>query len=117
MRFLVDAQLPRRLARLLAAANHDAVHTLDLPLRNLTPDDEILDLCAREDRVLITKDLEFADSFFLRRNPARLLLVLTGNISNKELEGLLQANLARIVAAFDSGALIELDRYGLTIRA
>jgi predicted nuclease of predicted toxin-antitoxin system len=44
----VDAQLPRRLARLLAAANHDAVHTLDLPLRNLTPDDEILDFCARE---------------------------------------------------------------------
>jgi predicted nuclease of predicted toxin-antitoxin system len=66
---------------------------------------------------LITKDLEFADSFFLRRDPARLLLVLTGNISNEELEGLFQANLARIVGAFDFGALVEFDRYGLTIRA
>jgi len=113
----VDAQLPRRLARLIEAANHDAVHTLDLPLRNVTPDDQIVDFCAREDRVLITKDLEFADSFFLRREPARLILVLTGNVSNKELERLFQANLPKIVAAFDFGALIELDRYGLTIRA
>lgn len=31
MRFLIDAQLPRRLARWLAALGHDAVHTLDLP--------------------------------------------------------------------------------------
>jgi predicted nuclease of predicted toxin-antitoxin system len=35
MKFLVDAQLPRRLARLLTATGHDAIHTLDLPRGNL----------------------------------------------------------------------------------
>jgi predicted nuclease of predicted toxin-antitoxin system len=30
MKFVVDAQLPRRLARELAAAGHDVMHTLDL---------------------------------------------------------------------------------------
>jgi predicted nuclease of predicted toxin-antitoxin system len=88
MKFLVDAQLPRRLARLLKAANHDAMHTLDLPRRNLTPDDELIDVCAQENRILVIKDLEFADSFLLKRAPARLLLVSTGNIANKELEAL-----------------------------
>lgn len=31
MRFLVDAQLPRRLAVQLTALGHESVHTLDLP--------------------------------------------------------------------------------------
>ncbi len=31
MKFLVDAQLPRRFATWLTDAGHDALHTLDLP--------------------------------------------------------------------------------------
>lgn len=41
MRFLVDAQSPRRLARELAAAGHYVVYTLDLPRGNGTTDDEL----------------------------------------------------------------------------
>jgi hypothetical protein len=39
--FLIDAQLPRRLARKLRELGHDALHTLDLPGGNRTPDPEI----------------------------------------------------------------------------
>jgi len=53
MKFIVDAQLPRRLARELAAASHDAVHTLDLPKGNHTPDREIASMAAAEGRVVI----------------------------------------------------------------
>jgi predicted nuclease of predicted toxin-antitoxin system len=31
MKFLVDAQLPRRFCGWLTEAGHDALHTLDLP--------------------------------------------------------------------------------------
>ena len=55
MRFIVDAQLPSRLARDLCAAGHDARHTLELPLGNRTPDGQLAALAASEDRVLITK--------------------------------------------------------------
>ena len=34
MKFLVDAQLPSRLAQRLVAAGHDAIHTLELPEGN-----------------------------------------------------------------------------------
>lgn len=41
MNFLLDAQLPRRLVIKLQAAGHDAIHTLDLPSGNRTPDNLI----------------------------------------------------------------------------
>jgi len=41
MTFLIDAQLPRRLADWLQHAGYEAVHTLDLPNGNRTQDDQI----------------------------------------------------------------------------
>jgi hypothetical protein len=41
VKFLIDAQLPARLARRLNDAGHDAIHTLDLYGQNRTTDTEI----------------------------------------------------------------------------
>jgi predicted nuclease of predicted toxin-antitoxin system len=116
MNFLIDAQLPRRLARFLTTAQHDAVHTLDLPGGNRTPDAELCEICRRDDRVLVTKDSDFTNSFLLRREPPRLLVVSTGNITNRELETLFRAHLSDLVSAFISSSFVELDRSGLTVR-
>ena len=110
MKFLVDAQLPRRLVRRLREAGHDALHTLDLPGGNRTTDAVINDLSARERYVVVTKDSDFVNSFLLSRQPYKLLLVSTGNISNAELEALFLSNLEKIAEAFDSFDYIELDR-------
>ncbi len=40
MKFLVDAQLPRRFCDWLWERGHDALHTLDLELGNQTPDSD-----------------------------------------------------------------------------
>lgn len=37
MKFLVDAQLPRRLVKRFREAGFEAIHTLDLPMGNRTP--------------------------------------------------------------------------------
>lgn len=110
MRFLVDAQLPRRLARWLQAEGHEAVHTRDLPEGNRTGDATINELSMLEQRVLITKDEDFVDTFLLRRQPYKLLLVSTGNTGNRELERLFQDNLEPLVRAFETYDFIELDR-------
>ncbi len=52
MKFLVDAQLPRRLARQLAVAGHGVLHTFDLPDGNRTSDLVIMERADREDRVV-----------------------------------------------------------------
>jgi predicted nuclease of predicted toxin-antitoxin system len=110
MNFLVDAQLPKRLARLLHGIGHNAIHTLDLPNRNMTDDETINDFAISESRVVITKDSDFVDSFLLVRRPPRLLLISTGNISNHELEALFLRNIAEIVEGFATHDYIELSR-------
>jgi predicted nuclease of predicted toxin-antitoxin system len=113
MKFLVDAQLPRRLVRRLREAGHDAVHTLDLSDSNRTPDRIINELSVISRFVVVTKDSDFVNSFLLDCGPYKLLLVSTGNIRNAELEALFMANLERIAQGFDSFDFIELDRTAL----
>lgn len=115
MKFLLDAQLPARLARHLVEAGHDAIHTLDLPDENRTPDQEIADLADAQDRVVVTKDSDFRDSHLLASTPKKLLIVATGNISNRELLGLFDEYLDAIVAALDSADLVELGSADLTV--
>lgn len=96
MKFLVDAQLPRRLAPWLSDTGHDARHTLDLPNRNRTTDAEVCAIAEQEERIVVTKDDDFVRSYVLNGQPPRLLLIATGNIGNIELLELIQANFATI---------------------
>jgi predicted nuclease of predicted toxin-antitoxin system len=50
------------------------------------------------------------DLFLLRHEPYKLLLVATGNISNRELERLFQDNLEEIVKAIETCDFVEFDR-------
>jgi predicted nuclease of predicted toxin-antitoxin system len=117
MDFLIDAQLPQRLARWLTEQGHPSRHTLDLPQKNATPDAEICRICGGEKRVLVTKDADFANSFFLKGDPAGLVLVSTGNITNNDLFILFQEHLGAIVSAFDTCSFIELEREGMTVHS
>lgn len=115
MRFLVDAQLPRRLCACLRQAGHDVLHTLDLPQRNATPDSVILAIAEREQRVIVTKDDDFVQSRLIFGRPEKLLLLATGNIGNADLEALLRKNLPAIVDALEVGRFVEINRSDLTV--
>jgi predicted nuclease of predicted toxin-antitoxin system len=110
MKFLVDAQLPVHLSSLLKSLGHDAIHTTELRLRNATPDTELNSISIREERILITKDSDFWDSFYVNQEPYKLLLVTTGNISNKELESLFVKNLVQLLNLLEQYSLIEMSR-------
>jgi predicted nuclease of predicted toxin-antitoxin system len=110
MRLLVDAQLPVRLADVLAASGHDVVHTRELPDGNRTSDREIVRIADDQRRVVVTKDHDFLDSHVLERGPAALLLVSTGNITNDELIRVFEASVDLLVDAFESATLVELTR-------
>ncbi|MGB0101815.1 MAG: DUF5615 family PIN-like protein [Nocardioides sp.] len=116
MRFLVDAQLPARLATFLTEAGHDGVHTTQLPDGNRTTDATIATLADRDDRIVVTKDRDFRDGHLLGGSPRRLLVVATGNITNAALLGLFRTNLAEIVAAFDEVDFVELRPSTLVLR-
>ena len=117
MKFIVDAQLPRRLALELSGFGHDAIHTLDFPAGNRTTDADIIAAAIRESRVVVTKDSDFVTSFLLRGVPPKLLLISTGNISNDALSKLLAANMAALEAAFTQHNFVELSASTLTIHS
>jgi predicted nuclease of predicted toxin-antitoxin system len=109
MKFLVDAQLPVRLARFLQNAGHDAIHTHDLPEHNATPDAVINFISIQEQRIVITKDSDFVQSFLLQNQPYKLLLITTGNIKNSDLESLFANHLEQLTELFESYSYIELS--------
>ena len=85
LRFIIDAQLPKRLSDLLRIKGFDSIHTLDMPNKNTTSDNYIKNLAVLENRVLITKDDDFLQSYILEKKPKKLILVKTGNIRNNDL--------------------------------
>ncbi|MDP1524200.1 MAG: DUF5615 family PIN-like protein [Rhodocyclaceae bacterium] len=117
MKFLVDAQLPRRLCAWLREVGYDVKHTLDLPLGNRTPDSVILDIAARENRIVVTKDDDFVQSYLVHARPDKLLLISTGNIGNAELENLLRTHRIAILDALENGKFVEISRDALTVHA
>jgi hypothetical protein len=58
VKFLVDENLPPRLAKLLATSGHDAVHPRDLNAAS-APDSRIMELAADEDRIVVSADTDF----------------------------------------------------------
>src|SRR5712692_2688741 len=110
MKFMIDAQLPRRLAAQFRQAGLEAIHTLDLPDGNRTTDRVINELSLKEQYIVVTKDSDFVESFLLRREPWKLLLISTGNISNASLEALFAATIQRVVEGFDAFDFIEMER-------
>jgi len=110
MKFLVDAQLPVRLARFLQASGYDTLHTRDLPQQNATSDTNINEIAIKQERVVITKDSDFVDSFMTIQKPSKLLLISTGNIRNSELEHIFKKNLSILVELLENNDYVEIDR-------
>lgn len=115
MKFLIDAQLPRKLAKTINDAEYRAIHTLLLPKANNTTDADINELSITEEWIVITKDSDFVDSFLLKNEPWKLLLISTGNIRNDELIKLFLSNIQNIAVAFETHHYIELSKKNLLI--
>lgn len=82
MRFKVDENLPQEIADLLRQAQHDAVTVYDQQLAGVQ-DQEILDVCGKEARALVTLDLDFADIRTYPPQQFRGLIVLRTHYQDK----------------------------------
>ena len=110
MKFLIDAQLPKGLARFFRERGFDAIHTLELPNKNVTDDLEINLISLAEQRIVISKDSDFYDRYLAKQEPYKLLYLTTGNIRNKDLIELFDKNLLLIIHSLQNGSVIELNQ-------
>ncbi len=110
MKFIVDAQLPKSLADFLSQKGYDSIHTLDLSSRNMTKDSQIAKLANEEGRVVISKDVDFLESFMVKSEPRKLIIVKTGNISNGQLLEIFEENLEILIQMISRSDLLEVSR-------
>jgi predicted nuclease of predicted toxin-antitoxin system len=115
VRFLVDAQLPPRLAIQLIDAGHDVVHSMELPDGNRTSDVELATIADREDRIMVTKDRDFEVSHLLGSPPGKLLLVTTGNVANSALLELFASAMDDVEEAFVHSRYVEVSATSLIV--
>jgi predicted nuclease of predicted toxin-antitoxin system len=117
MNFLIDANLPRRIVDVFQERGHDAVHTLEMPEGNATPDVSLLDYAEQNNCVITTKDSDFSSSFWLQNRPSKLLLISTGIIKNAELETLLIANFEQLISALTENRYVGLTQEHVIVHA
>jgi predicted nuclease of predicted toxin-antitoxin system len=115
MKFLIDAQLPKTLARFFRERGFDAIHTLDLPNKNVTDDLEINRISLTEQRIVISKDSDFYDSYSAKQEPYKLLYLTAGNIRNRDLIELFDKNFPLIIHALQTGSVIELNQTAVIV--
>ncbi len=110
MRFLVDAQLPKKLSRFLNEKGFESIHTLDLPNGNKTTDAEIIELSLKFNYIVVTKDVDFWDIFRQKAEPYKLIYLTVGNISTQDLIRLFDSNLVSIVGKITEFQVVEISR-------
>lgn len=111
MKFLIDADLPYSLIETFKHHGQYAVHVSDI-LR-FAADDEIFEYANKDNYIVVTRDLGFADMFIKRKGFGLLLIRLpyyfTVDKINKVLNKFLEE--IDIKSLVNSIVVIELGRY------
>ncbi|OAV45558.1 DUF5615 family PIN-like protein [Lewinella sp. 4G2] len=117
MKFLVDTQLPFKLAVALRRMGFEASHTTDYKNGHLLDDEKIREIAIENQQVIITKDADFFNAYILFGAPPKVLYLTFGNISNKALLTYFQDHFEAIYDLFDADSeIIELSRAGYADR-
>lgn len=111
MKFLIDAQLPKSLALFMREQGFDVVHTLELPNRSATKDSEIRLLSMHEERIVISKDADFYNTYTARQEPYKLVYLTIGNLNNQALLALFAKNLAHLEAVLERSSVVEMNQH------
>jgi predicted nuclease of predicted toxin-antitoxin system len=93
MKFICDVHISYKLVRFLTSKGLESYHVNSLEDKWHTKDNEICRFADANDLIVITKDEDFRNSFFLQRTPRKLIRILLGNISNDSLLSLFDKHL------------------------
>ena len=117
MKFLIDMPVTPDAGPHLRAAGHDAIHAVDLGLAR-SSDDELLAVARREQRIVITADLDYPRLIALQQTDRPgVILFRGGAYSDSEMLGLLDRVLARASTLDLEHSIVVVDRTRIRRRA
>ena len=68
----------------------------------------------KEQRIVVSKDKDFLNSFLLKREPYKLILITAGNLPNDELISIFEKSLESMLNILESDFFIEVDQETIT---
>lgn len=105
-KFIVDTQLPPKLAKALSGKGFQAVHTTYYTEGQLLKDYQIREIASKENRIIVTKDVDFFDYYLLKGPPPKVLLLELGNLDNKALLLFFEKNFDAIITMLESCGMV-----------
>jgi predicted nuclease of predicted toxin-antitoxin system len=103
VKFLVDVNLPPRLAQWISFKGHEAHHLVDLDLLRAT-DTDIWHRGRDHGEIIVSKDCDFYDRSLIFGSPPQVFHIAVGNCSNNGLLDLIQLHWSEIEGALSSGS-------------
>lgn len=96
MKFLCDVHISYKLSNFLTSLGFESIHINDILNKSETIDSDLCDYADLNDYVIITKDSDFRDSYFVKQTPRKLIKINLGNIQNQELIKIFADNIGAI---------------------
>jgi predicted nuclease of predicted toxin-antitoxin system len=118
MKFLIDNCLSPIVAAGLAQAGYDAIHVRDYHLQSGL-DEDIFALAARENRILISADTDFATLLALKKEkqPSVILFRRQTQRRPEQQLSLLLLNLPGLRVDLEAGAIVVFDQDRIRVRS
>jgi predicted nuclease of predicted toxin-antitoxin system len=116
MKFLCDVHISYKLSKAISDLEYETIHVNNILDKWFTKDADISKFADNYDCILITKDADFRNSFYLNNTPKKLLKINFGNLPNTKLMELVVANMPfieEINQKYDQ-FMIELDNNSIS---
>jgi predicted nuclease of predicted toxin-antitoxin system len=117
VRLLIDANLSPRVASILLAEGHDAIHVRDIGLLRAS-DETILTHAAASGQVIISADTDFGELLAVSgaSKPSVVLLRSADHLTADQQSMMLVANLPAVADELEAGAVVSIARGRLRVR-
>lgn len=100
MKVIRDVHIPLKLVNFLAKNGVIAEHVNNLPDGFYSTDSAITNYADKNGLVVITKDIDFRNSYFIQKSPQKLIRVCLGNITTAELIGIFEKQLDFLIRTY-----------------
>lgn len=115
MKFLCDVHISYKVVNFLSLSGFETIHVNQILDKWNTKDRDICKFADSNDLIVITKDYDFRNSFFVNGSPKKLIKINLGNISTSDLiESISQILTAIEKLANSPSFLVEIDKNLIT---
>lgn len=89
MKFLCDVHISYKTVQHLNSLGFKTVHVNEILKKWHSTDSEICAFADKNNFIIVTKDSDFRNSFYIKKTPKKLIKINLGNCSNAELNKIL----------------------------